>query len=60
MTTRTIFRVLRPLRGGAPRKHISHTVPRPQGWTGEFCDYARWRIMLRREGRNETNYINKH
>lgn len=56
MTTRTIIRLERPLRGASPRKHIAHTVPRPEGWTQEFRDFARWRMMLRREGRNEADY----
>ena len=56
MTTRTITRLVRPLRGAASHKRIAYTVPRPEGWTGEFCDYARWRLMLRQEGRNEADY----
>ena len=56
MTTRTITRLARPLRGAAPHKRIAYTVPRPDGWTPGFADYARWRAMLRREGRNEAEY----
>lgn len=60
MTTRTITRLLRPLLGAAPRTRIAYTVPRPQGWTQGFSDYAKWRMMIRAEGRNEPNYLNKH
>lgn len=56
MTTRTITRLLRPLRGAAPHMRIAYTVPRPQGWTQGFRDYAKWRMMLRRQGRNEAKY----
>lgn len=59
MKVATIIRVKAPLR--MSRKGIrAYTVPRPEGWADIIRDYARWRIMLRREGRNETNYINKH
>lgn len=59
MTYATIIRVRAPLR--MARKGIrAYTVSRPEGWADTPRDYARWRIMLRREGRNETNYINKH
>ena len=56
MTTRTITRLARPLRGAAPRKRIAYTAPRPQGWTEGFRDYAKWRMMLRLGGRNEVDY----
>lgn len=56
MTTRTITRLARPLRGAVPHKRTAYSVPRPEGWTQEFRDYAKWRMMLRREGRNEADY----
>ena len=56
MNTRTITRLVRPLRGAASHKRIAYTVPRPEGWTQEFRDYAKWRMLLRREGRNEGDY----
>lgn len=56
MITRTITRLARPLRGASPHKRIAYSVPRPEGWTEVFRDYAKWRMMLRREGRNEAEY----